>query len=375
MKIGIITHPLYTNYGGLLQAYALQTILERLGHEVYEIEIKRKKRQLPLWKFPLCISKRILKKYVLGCSKQKILEEKFENHVWPILTQNTKQFVDKYLNQILIGNYDDLDNDFDAFVVGSDQVWRYKYYPWFGNDIANVYLKFASPQSKKIAYAASFGTDLWEYPKDKTKECKTLAQRFGAISVREKSGVKLCHDYLDVNATFVLDPTMLLQKADYELLIHTDSLVETSNRLFCYVLDKNSFKDKMIDTIAEKKKLAPYYVNANVYDIYSSIEDRIQPPVENWLCGFRDSDFVITDSFHACVFSIIFHKQFAVIGNEERGMARFNSLLSLFGLENRLVSSSHQILALPLIDFGAIDEKLSMLRKESRKFLVDALNS
>lgn len=103
--------------------------------------------------------------------------------------------MDKYLNQILIENYDDLDHDFDAFIVGSDQVWRYKYYPWFGNDIANVYLKFASPQSIKIAYAASFGADLWEYPKDKTEECKRLAQKFRAISVREKSGVKLCHDF------------------------------------------------------------------------------------------------------------------------------------------------------------------------------------
>ena len=375
MKIGIITHPLYTNYGGLLQAYALQTTLERLGHEAFEIEIKRKKRQLPFWKLPLSISKRILKKYVLGCKMQKILVEKYENHIWPIITQNTQQFVDKYLNQKLIENYDDLDHDFDAFIVGSDQVWRYKYYPWFGNDIANVYLKFASPQSIKIAYAASFGADLWEYPKDKTEECKRLAQKFRAISVREKSGVKLCHDFLDVNATFVLDPTMLLQKADYESLINTESLAESADRLFCYVLDRNTIKDNIIKDIAKNMKLTPYYVNANVYDSYSPIKDRIQPAVEKWLCGFRDSDYVITDSFHACVFSIIFHKQFAVIGNEERGMARFNSLLSLFGLENRLVTSSQQILSLPLIDFDAIDEKLSTLRTESLNFLIEALGS
>ena len=74
-------------------------------------------------------------------------------------------------------------------------------------------------------------------------------------------------------------------------------------------------------------------------------------------------------------FSIIFHKQFAVIGNEERGMARFNSLLSLFGLENRLVTSSQQILSLPLIDFDSIDEKLSTLRTESLNFLIEALGS
>ena len=110
---------------------------------------------------------------------------------------------------------------------------------------------------------------------------------------------------------------------------NTESLAESADRLFCYVLDRNTIKDNIIKDIAKNMKLTPYYVNANVYDSYSPIKDRIQPAVEKWLYGFRDSDYVITDSFHACVFSIIFHKQFAVIGNEERGMARFNSLLSL----------------------------------------------
>ena len=168
---------------------------------------------------------------------------------------------------------------------------------------------------------------------------------------------------------------MLLQKADYESLINTESLADSVDRLFCYILDRNTIKDNIIKDIAKNMKLTPFYVNANVYDSYPPIEDRIQPAVENWLCGFRDTDYVITDSFHACVFSIIFHKQFTVIGNEERGMARFNSLLSLFGLENRLVTSSQQILSLPLIDFDSIDEKLSTLRTESLNFLIEALGS
>lgn len=73
MKIGIITHPLYTNYGGLLQAYALQTTLERLGHEAFEIELNRKKRQLPFWKLPLSISKRILKSMFLVVKRKRFL--------------------------------------------------------------------------------------------------------------------------------------------------------------------------------------------------------------------------------------------------------------------------------------------------------------
>lgn len=374
MKIGIITHPLYTNYGGLLQAYALQTILERMGHEVYEIEIKRKKQTIPFGKYPFCIAKRFIKKYLLGVKNQKIFLERYENNVWPIISSKTKVFVDRYMHQKLLNSYEELEQDFDAFIVGSDQVWRYKYFPWFGNDIANVYLKFASGKVRKIAYAASFGTDEWEYPVHKTEECKALAKLFDAISVREESGVKLCKSYLGIEAVHVLDPTMLLQKNDYELLIKEPEVKGISKTLFCYILDSNETKNNIIQSIASKHQLVPIYVNAKVYECLSPIEERIQPPVEAWLGALRDSQFVITDSFHACVFSILFHKQFAVIGNKERGMARFVSLLSMFGLVDRLVTSYQEILHLSPINYNPIDDKLRELRLYSISFLRKALN-
>lgn len=84
---------------------------------------------------------------------------------------------------------------------------------FFEGDIANVYLKFLGDDScKRIAYAASFGTDNWEYPAKETAECKNWIQKFDAVSVREETGVKLCSTYYDIKAKHVLDPTMLLSK-------------------------------------------------------------------------------------------------------------------------------------------------------------------
>lgn len=103
------------------------------------------------------------------------------------------------------------------------------------------------------------------------------------------------------------------------------------------------------------------------------MHDRIKPSVEKWLRGFYDAKFVITDSFHACVFSIIFHKQFVVVGNKERGMSRFESLLDMFGLKDRLVNIGDDISSLNEIDFSAVDKIYDILKEESMSFLFNAL--
>ena len=373
MKIGIITHPLYTNYGGILQAYALQTVLERMGHEVCEVEIKRKKQRIPAWKFPISITKRLIFKYLFGKGNHKIFLERYENKVWPLISSNTRNFVDKYMHQKLVSSFLEVKDKFDAFIVGSDQVWRYKYYPWFGNDIANVFLGFVPAQTKKIAYAASFGTDEWEYPDNEAKRCQEFVRKFDAISVREMSGIKLCKEHLYVEASCVLDPTLLLTKDDYLSLIKQSQLEKSKGNLFCYVLDSDMSKTNIIKNVANEKQLIPFFVNAKVSDVYALLEERIQPPVEEWLRGFYDSEFVITDSFHACVFSILFHKQFVVIGNEERGLTRFKSLLSTFGLESRLIDSSDKVNGLDVINYDKVDEKLNELRAYSYSFLNNAL--
>ena len=179
MKIGILTLPLHTNYGGILQAYALQTVLERMGHEVCLIEKKRKLLPFPLWKVPFVYGKRILN--LSGDALPVFYEQKI-NRERPIVGQNTDKFINKYIKRRIVNDYSDIkETDFDAIVVGSDQIWRPKYF----HEIVHAFLDFTKGWNiKRIAYAASFGTDEWEYTPQQTERCAKLVKLFDAVSVR-----------------------------------------------------------------------------------------------------------------------------------------------------------------------------------------------
>lgn len=379
MKIGILTLPLNSNYGGVLQAYALQTVLKRMGHDVLEVELKKNLRWQypPLWKMPLSFGKRFLFKYIVRRKIQKILLERYERKIYPLLVHDILEFISKYINQFKVDKFIDCKGKFDAWICGSDQIWRYKYYPLFEGDIANVYLKFLGDDScKRIAYAASFGTDNWEYPAKETAECKNWIQKFDTVSVRENTGVKLCSTYYDIKAKHVLDPTMLLSKEDYVALIEKSDVPKSKGNLFCYILDNTDEKMNVVKNIEKQRHLSSFFMNGDCGNWTEDLEKRIQPPVESWLRAFYDSEFIVTDSFHACVFSILFHKQFLVIGNKERGLARIYSLLSMFGLEDRLTSDTGlDINRMKTIDYDRVDEILAKHREESRTFLIQALTS
>lgn len=379
MKIGILTLPLNSNYGGVLQAYALQTVLKRMGHDVLEVELKKNLRWQypPLWKIPLSFGKRFLFKYIVRRKNQKILLERYERKIYPLLVHDILEFISKYIKQFKVDKFIDCKGKFDAFVCGSDQIWRYKYYLFFEGDIANVYLKFLGDDScKRIAYAASFGTDNWEYPAKETAECKNWIQKFDAVSVREETGVKLCSTYYDIKAKHVLDPTMLLSKDDYVDLIEKSDVPKSTGNLFCYILDNTDEKMNVVKNIEKQRHLSSFFMKGDCGNWTEDLEKRIQPPVESWLRAFYDSEFIVTDSFHACVFSILFHKQFLVIGNKERGLARIYSLLSMFGLEDRLTSDTGlDINRMKTIDYDRVDEILAKHREESRTFLIQALTS
>lgn len=341
MKIGILTLPLHTNYGGILQAYALQTVLERMGHDVLVIQ-RSWRKQIVWWKYPLQIIKRCISCYILGRNSSIFSEIKW-NKNQTVIERNTKEFIDEYIHTHQIKQISDIkETDFDAIVVGSDQIWRPMYYRLHYKYIEDAFLSFTKNWNvKRIAYAPSFGTDEWEYNKVETQKCSNLLQRFDAVSVREQSGIELCKKYLGrKDVQWVLDPTMLLNKEDYEYLIPQD--VKAPGDLMCYVLDANDEINNLIAKIANENDLKVFQAASDVDNVSLPIEERVQPPVESWLAGFRDAKLVITDSFHACVFSILFHKPFIVIGNKNRGYSRFESLLKLFGLEDRLIENASQ---------------------------------
>lgn len=373
MKIGILTLPLHTNYGGILQAYALMKVLSDMGHDVTLLDKERKNVGVS-WKLPLLIIYRLIKKYVLKKHNVFILSEAKSKKEYPIISQYTQVFIERNISsRLLLPSLLSIkEEDFDAIVVGSDQIWRPKYYP----EIENAFLAFTKGWNiKRIAYAPSFGTNNWEYTTTQTVKCGNLLKDFHAVSVREKSAISLCTSNFTVTPVHVLDPTMLLNKEDY---LKVSNYEGRRNRgVLTYILDETVDTTRLVKEVSNVYDWPIFRTNSRTEDKSAPLNERIAPPVEEWINGFADADFVITDSFHACVFSILFNKPFLVFGNKSRGLARFSSLLSIFDLENRLVLSYDKTVLEKTkgeINWKKVNDILDFQRKKSLNFLTSALN-
>lgn len=378
MRIVILTLPLNTNYGGIMQAYALQTVLERMGHEVTVLHHVVPPLKVPLWRWSLRYAKRLVKKILIDHHVLVFREQRAKQEL-PVLTQHLRKFIDTQLHLRILERLTDIKaGEYDAIVVGSDQVWRPRYFkPMWESPMREAFLDFARTWDvKRIAYAASFGVDNWEYNDVETTDCARLLKLFDIVSVREQSGVRLCEDHLSMKATHVLDPTMLLTKEDYERLITREDENDSSegNFLFAYILDGTREKNALIERMAKERKLTVRRMQVNLACDSRPIEQRISPSVGTWLRSFRDASMVVTDSFHACVFSVLFRKPFIALGNEGRGMSRFLSLLSMFNLQDRLLLSPRSPLPKTPIDYGKVDTRLEELREVAFGFLRKGLD-
>lgn len=365
MKIGIVTLPLFTNYGGILQAYALQKTLKNMGHTpvTFTQDIRMYE---PWWKLPAKWLKRCIFN-MFTAQKTPVFAELIFNRTAQTVSQFTRTFIEKNIHTQKIVSFDELKaSEFDALIVGSDQIWR----PMYFAAIEHAYLKFALDWNvKKIAYAASFGTDEWEYSPQLTQTCRNLIQKFTAVSVRETSGVGLCQKHLQHEAIQVLDPTLLIDRKEYLNLLSSAPKKAARGNLLLYILDESIDKKKAVTCLSQY--YTPFSVNSKVDNLNYSVSERIQPPVEEWLQGFQDAKFVFTDSFHACVFSIIFNKPFIVYANKGRGITRFTSFLKCVGLEDRLIHKAKDIeqIRTKEIDWQNVNQKINDMRSKSLDFL------
>lgn len=342
MKIGVLTLALHTNYGGILQAYALQTVLKRMGHNVILIDNVQPEN----WFSPFRL-------------------------VYLVRSMNTRRFIRKNIGVLSVEQLSTL-TSLEAIIVGSDQVWR----PRIFSKVTDPFLGFAREWNiKRVAYAASFGSQEWCYTPWQTSICAELVKMFDAVSVREESAQLLCGRYFRREAKLVLDPTMLLDVEDYRNLIkNIPASIETGS-LCTYILDGNTDKTLLVEQVMQTYGMtAVVELGAGTSACRLSVLLPV-PSVEHWIQGFHEASHIVTDSFHACVFSILFHKPFIVYGNPKRGMARFHSLLKLFDLEDRLVSSSDEFTGKEFrpIDWDKVDERLDEMRKVSEGFLRNAL--
>lgn len=370
MKIGILTLKFYDNYGGIIQAFALKKTLEKLGHQVIFFEHIFTPKRLPLKIRYLIYLKRFILKFLL---KRNIVIKQDKYILDSYLSRNfaIRKFIVKYIQREYIKIEDEKLSCIDAIVVGSDQVWR----PIYAKPIGKFFLDFLDGNNNicKIAYAVSFGGYDWEFTQEEEKECARLAKQFDLITVREDSGIDLCKKFLGVNSKHVLDPTMLLEKDDYIQIIEKEQTPKSKGNLFAYVLDNSSAKQRYINDIAKLKGLRPFSImlSSEQYD-----KEIPADGIDVWLRAFVDAEFVVTDSFHGCVFSIIFNKSFIVICNERRGKARFESLLKLFDLTDRLVSLDNLILCDTFsdINWNIVNSKIKIMKNNSLEILQKKLN-
>lgn len=359
MRIGIVTQPLHANYGGYLQNYALQQVLKQMGHVPITIDVGNR---ISIFRFVISTIRSII--FYFHPKKRRHFAN-FQQTRYNIRKEIFTAFLDANITKTedfsryrscYVKQY-----AFDAVITGSDQVWRPKYNKY----LEDMYLRFVSnKKALKIAYAASFGTDKWEYTEAQGRRCRIYANRLDAVSVREQSGVRLCKEHFNVDAVLVLDPTLLLEVHDYELLCKR--VPKAVPFIGAYILDKNEIRNQL-KQIVKSSSLEVKIVEA---DAHSTIT------VEEWLSMYRDAECIITNSFHGTVFSIIFNKPFICLGNKDRGNDRFNSLLELFGLGWRMIEDMTLIddIMLQPIDWKHVNSILDEYRKMSKMFLLKALD-
>ena len=352
-KIGILTLPVTTNYGGILQLYALYMTLKNLGFSVCYIQRRWNSNSYSL------IHK--IKRFLY----QKIVIRRFNRFIASFILSRTA-IIDTQEKMEAIAS------DFSTIIVGSDQVWRIKNTKGVG---LNYFLDFLSGEdTKRVAYAASFGVGHWEEVSDEiAKKVEVLLKRFDAISVREKSGVEICQKIFNTNAIQLLDPTLLLTSEDYIQNLSLRYEKSSVKRLGVYLLDENHSKLYVIKEFAAKYGYEIIFLNKASFWVGKHInEDLIKRDVTSWLSLLYNSDYVITDSFHGTAFSIIFRKNFYTFCNDERGTTRMKSLLNLFHIPmNRLVNPAiEEKLMDSNIDFDVVESIWKYERKKSIFFLL-----
>lgn len=329
----------YYNYGNILQRYALKKILEKNG-------------------------------YFFDSIKVQTFIDRQDRKVYGYMID----FVDKYIKEKTISSNLEMIG-YKNYIVGSDQVWR----NWYGDDwsmFGVFFLDFLGKRKAlRIAYAASFGVDNLDEANiyDKFKpQIKELIRKFDYISVREDTGVNLVCALADdklFKVNVVLDPVFLLDKDEYSNLVDNSEIKNIiTPKMFCYILDMCDKKKSYIQNMAKNYNDDYQIINPHKNKKYSRIEE--------WLKGFRDSEFVITDSFHGVVLSIINNKDFVVFVDNIRGNSRIKNLLDYFGIDNdRMINFNSNIDMMAKINWSSVNDKIEEGVKESKYWLLNKLKN
>lgn len=393
MKIGIVTNyewlKQWSNYGTLLQNVALQKALEKLGHQPYWILTNGSGgRSLSERLRNICYQirfqpKKLLTSCLLRKSRHKQIGEKKRTH------REFNSSHPRYFEEFLRNSVATSDGEYnvkrlresppkaDAYIVGSDNVWA---------DVSPaVFLDFGPAETLRISYAVSAPwSKLGGYWYARASR---EIGKFDAISVRESEGLEVCRKLFRGDAVHVLDPTLLLTADDYQEMIERAQSDFSFKKLTMlgYLMNVETLEElpwEVLKSYAVQSSIDFKVVPLQGSELIIPEEHVFCPSPIDWLSAYANAQCIVTNSFHGTIFSIIFNKPFLVVTNGMEGSGggsvRFESLLKIFGLEERIFSGSgtevfKKMMEAP-VDWQQVNARLVSKREESLKFLVEALN-
>lgn len=342
-KVNLLTIHWGESYGAAMQTYATCQILKKLGHEVTLINLvnyKYASRFYNNWRTYLDIFR------IVGF---KLFKIRYLSKKTPLMYSIDEQKIPQA----------------DYTIVGSDQVWNRDITGQLG---LSYFLPFAG-SSKRLSLASSFSKSSWLEDPEYTEKVKNELSKFTALSVREKSGVRICEEVFGLKAKWLVDPTIAL--GDYKNLIGN---VKPDGTVGSFRFLESKLFSQCLSFVSSEKNIPIKYIR---YYYKKRDTNGTHVPCYNpitWLKEIAKSDFIVTDSFHGLVFSILFHKQFIALPAIPERFERIESLLAMLNLSDRIVRSQADLInnkttLLSPVDYQRVDLVIEEKRKEYWDFV------
>lgn len=368
MKVDIITRHSVPNYGSLLQSYATQKAIEKIGHESEIINYTRYEERYENLANTLIKGKKWDKNIVLR-TIYKLIQTPNYARMYKKFAKYRKEFLKETKNEY--GNIEELKENIpeaDVYCSGSDQIWGKIGIEDYDQ---SYFLEFAKGK-KCISYASSFGKT--ELNEQLNKNLDRLLGKYTRILVREDSAKKILNDRNFDNVEQVLDPTLLLSKDEWTELANKSNKKVSEKYVLIYQLHDNKLFDKYAEKFAKSKKMKLLRISPSLYHITRSGKLIYLPTQYDFLKYFLNAEYILTDSFHATVFSIIFNKKFIDVLPSNKTGTRIESILKLLGINNRILQSYEDMALIEKdIDYEKVNGRLTEEMKKSLKYFKDAI--
>lgn len=393
MKTATVTWTTYNNYGTVLQAYALQQELMKLGYEntilcdekIIAEQVARNKAQRkkvtpkPIIAKPAKSSFHRLAYVLLHPRKaERVLMARLDRERYTRPFYASQEAIEKFKIDSLIMDSDvfpnslnQLNERYDAFIAGSDQVWsvfEHTFNPFY-------YLDFVT--RRKIAYAPSLGTD--QIPEALKEKLRELLSSFDALSARERTSAEQLAELTGRKVDWVADPTILRGRDNWEEDISRIRLNEKTGYLLCYFLNNRPWYFERAKQIAKQLRLRILLI-PSCWDYVNSeyVRRKCTGPLE-FVSLIRHADYVLTDSYHGSIFSLLFEKDFQYLqrfreDDPKSQNIRIHSLFSALEIKDQIVPPDRNADVFPKIDWEHVRTKLDSMREDSKRYLSDSLS-